>query len=159
MSEAELHAAIARAHGAGELEVAVNVDAVSRSGAPGFRTTDIVVPPFVIIVLSAYVFAYHGPIPGLLVLAAGAAFWWVVFRPWNRARTEQRIRDLALAKLDDWNGLWRLGGLMMRRRDDPAAQCVSPKDGWQEFARRHLLDPRPPAEREGEGVRDRSGAQ
>jgi hypothetical protein len=135
MSEAALHAAIARAHAAGAVQIAIDPAVFRRSQAPGFRTTDIVVPPFVIVVLSAYLLVYQGPAAGGTGLAAGLLFWWFVVRPWNRRRAEERVRGLALAKLEHWSALWAMGGLTLRKGD---VTCAAPGGDWRDFARAHL---------------------
>lgn len=149
LDEESLHRAIRRAHAAGAVEIAVNFRAVNRSGAPGFRTTDIVVPPFCILVLSGYLFLSAGAFVGGVALLAGTGLFLFVLRPWTRQRTEERTRDLALARLNDWNVLWRLGGLALRLRRDPAVACVAPADDWRAFVRDRLL----PAEPAGRGER------
>ena len=141
--DAYLHQAIARAHAAGEIEVAVSFRAVNRSGAPGFRTTDIVVPPFVILVLSLYVLYAVGPVAGALALLAGMGLLLLVIRPRNKQRSIDRTRTLALASIEDWQTLWRLGGLALRLTRDPGGDCLSPEGDWQAFVRAYRL-PAPP---------------
>lgn len=137
MSDAALHAAIARAHAAGAVQIAIDPAVFRRSQAPGFRTTDIVVPPFVIVVLCAYLLAYQGPAAAAAGLAGGLLFWWFVVRPWNRRRAEERVRGLALARLEDWTRLWAMGGIALRKGE---ATCVAPGGDWRDFARAHLAD-------------------
>ncbi|WP_162913154.1 hypothetical protein [Rhodospirillaceae bacterium SYSU D60014] len=151
---ASLHRAIVRAHAAGEVEIAVSFRAVNRTGAPGFRTTDIVVPPFVILVLSLYVLFAVGPVAGTLALLAGMGLLLFVLRPRNKQRTMDRTRALALAKLEDWQALWRLGGLALRSTRDPARDCISPDGDWQAFARDHLMPAPAPTPAPGETVSD-----
>lgn len=138
-ADAALHAALRQAHAAGRLEIAVAFAAVNRSGAPGFRTTDIVVPPFLIVVFSAYLFASAGPPAGLAALSGGLLLYWLWFRPWSRRRTEARARSLALARPEDWERFWQLGALALRAAD--GAECRAPKDDWRAFARRFAAAP------------------
>lgn len=149
LDEESLHRAIRRAHAAGAVEIAVNFRAANRSGAPGFRTTDIVVPPFCILVLSGYLFLSAGAFAGGATLLAGTGFFLFILRPWTRQRTEERTRDLALARLEDWNVLWRLGGLALRLGRDPTVTCVAPAGDWRAFVRDRLL----PGEPAGHGER------
>ena len=132
---AALHRAICRAEAAGTLEIAIDFAAVNRAGAPGFRTTDIVVPPFVLVVLSVYLYLAVAPWAAAVALVAGAALLFFVPRPWNRRRTEERTRTLALASLEHWETLWRLGGLAMRATADPRRRCVAPDGDWRAFVR------------------------
>ena len=136
--DAALHRVIRRAHDTGELELAVDFAAVNRSGAPGFRTTDIVVPPFVLVVLSAYLSFAVAPWVGAAALVGGGALLFFVLRPWNRRRAEERSKTLALAAPEHWQALWRLGGLAMRATGDPAARCVAPDGDWRAFVKAHL---------------------
>lgn len=151
---ASLHRAIVRAHAAREVEIAVSFRAVNRTGAPGFRTTDIVVPPFVMLVLSLYMLFAIGPIAGAAALLVGTGLLLFVFRPRNKRRTMDRTRALALAKLEDWLALWRLGGLALRLTRDPARDCVSPDGDWQAFARDHLLPTPTPVPAAAEAIPD-----
>jgi len=136
--DASLRSVIRRAHDAGELELAVDFAAVNRSGVPGFRTTDIVVPPFVLVVLSAYLSFAVAPWVGAAAFVAGGALLFFILRPWNRRRAEERSKTLALATPEHWETLWRLGGLAMRATGDPAARCVAPDGDWRAFVKGHL---------------------
>jgi hypothetical protein len=129
-----LHAAIRDAHAAGRLVLEVNYAAVNNSASPSFRTTDIVVPWFVTIVVSFYVWHTYGVIAGAAVFVVLAGGVVVGLRPWNRRRAEERTRDMALAKLDHWDTFWRLGGLALRRTGG-GDDCVAPRDDWRDFAR------------------------
>jgi hypothetical protein len=142
--EAKLHQAVRRADAEGRIAIEIDFRAVNRSGAPGFRTTDIVVPPFVIIVLSAYLAAQFGWLAGLSALALGGALLYRVIWPWNRGRTEARTRALALAELENWTKLWSMGGLALRLTGSADVACAAPAGDWRAFVRDRLLNP-PPA--------------
>jgi hypothetical protein len=135
MSEAELHAAIVRAHAAGNVTIDLDPAYLRRSHTPGFRPTDIVVPPFVILGLSAYLLVYNGPIAGGAGLLAGVVFWWLVIRPRNRRRAEEHVRGSALASPEDWMALWGKGIVALRKGD---RACIAPECDWRDFARAHL---------------------
>jgi hypothetical protein len=130
-----LHAALRDAHAAGRIAVDVNFRAVNRTGAPGFRTTDIVVPWFVAVAVSLYVGVAYGIVAGvaLFVILAGGIV--VALRPYNRKRAEERNRQMGLAQLEHWEALWRMGGVALRRLDGDRPAAVSPQDDWRDFAR------------------------
>jgi hypothetical protein len=135
IDDTALHAAIHDAHAAGRVAIDVNFRAVNRTGAPGFRTTDIVVPWFVGVAVSLYVGVAYGIVAGValfVVLAGGIV---VALRPFNRKRAEERNRQMGLATLEHWEALWRMGGVALRRLDGERPAAVSPQDDWRDFAR------------------------
>lgn len=142
MNDAALHAAIRDAAAAGRVMVEVNYARANRNGAPGYRTTDIVVPWFAGAVLSIYAGASYGIAAGAALFIVLAGLILVALRPYNRRRAEERYRRTGLAALEHWEALWRLGGLGLRW---PAAadQLVAAPDGdWRAVARSLLRDAR-----------------
>lgn len=131
--EARLLAAIRRAYSAGRVAIDVNLRAVSRSGSPSFRTTDIVVPWFSLAAVSVYLAVAQHLLAGLGLLAAGAAAILLWLRPYNRRRTVDRTIAMALDKLEYWQAFWSLGGLSLARPD--GRRCAAPEGDWQGFAR------------------------
>ena len=132
---ARLHAAIRDAHAADRVVLDVAVKAVSRKGSPSFRTTDIVVPWFVAVVISAYVAVAYGVVAAVALFVAAAGIIVVLLRPFNHRRTVARTTAAALATLENWQTLWRMGGLALHRRDDAGTSCDAPAGDWQGFAR------------------------
>jgi hypothetical protein len=134
-ADTALHAALRDAHAAGRVAIDVNFRKVNRTGAPGFRTTDIVVPWFVCVAVSLYVGVAYGIVAGIalfVVLAGGIV---MALRPYNRKRAEERNRQMGLATLEHWEALWRMGGVALRRLDRDRPAAVSPQDDWRDFAR------------------------
>src|SRR5690606_802561 len=113
--------------------VDVEVKAVNRAGSPSFRTTDIVVPWFVAVVLAAYAGAAYGVVVGIALLVIAAGVIVMVLRPLNRRRTVDRTVAAAFANLENWETLWRMGGLCVRRPG--AAPCRAPEGDWQAVGR------------------------
>lgn len=132
MNETHAHRALAQAIAAGKVELAIDYRAANRSGAPGYSTADIVVPPFVLIVISAYLALTQGPMLGLALLLIGGAAIWQFLRPIARARALDRFREKALAKLEHWQSLWQMGALALATSDGEA--CRSPDGDWRAFA-------------------------
>jgi len=130
-----LHQALRDAHAAGRVAVDVDFRAVNRSGAPGFRTTDIVVPWFVSVAVSLYASVAYGVVAGVAVFVVLAGSILVALRPYNRKRAEDRNRQMGLAALEHWEALWRVGGVALRRLDRERLVAVSPQDDWRDFAR------------------------
>lgn len=137
MNDVALHATIRDAAAAGRVTVEVNYARANRNGAPGYRTTDIVVPWFVCIVLSIYVGASYGIAAGIALFIVLAGLIVVALRPYNRRRAEERYRRMGLAQLDHWEALWRLGGLALRRPGDDNHLISSPEGDWRAAA--HML--------------------
>lgn len=127
-----LHQAIREAEAAGRVSVAVNYAKANRNGAPGYRTTDLVVPWFAASVVSIYLGATAGPAAGisLFIVLAGAIV--ILLRPYNRRRAELRYRMVSLAALDHWEKLWGLGALSLQR---PGQSVESPDGDWRVLAR------------------------
>jgi hypothetical protein len=127
-----LHAMIREAQAAGRIAVAVNYAKANRNSAPGYRTTDLVVPWFAGAAVSIYVGVTYGAATGtaLFVMLAGVIV--VALRPYNRRRAETRYRTLSLATLEHWEALWRLGALTLHR---PGHTVESPDGDWREMAR------------------------
>jgi hypothetical protein len=138
----ELHAALADAIVRGDVTVEVDFPKINRNNVPGFRTTDFVVPPLAILVLSAYVSLQFGALWGIALLAAGVAAFFLIVRPRARAATIERVRKLALTHLEAWNAVWRNGGYRLTLAADPGIRIAGPHDDWREFALRHLRLPR-----------------
>ncbi len=135
MNDSALHAAIRDAVAAGRVTVEVNYGRANRSGAPGFRTTDIVVPWFCAGAVSIYLGATYGVIVGAAMFVILAALIQVLVRPYNRRQAEERYRRLSLAQLVLWEALCRLGALALRR-PGPDDQVVAAPDGdWRAVAR------------------------
>jgi len=132
-SDTALLAAVRDAHAAGRVSVEVIFSAVNRAGAPGFRTTDVVVPWFFSAVVSVYLAITSGVVAGIALFIVLAGLIVVVLRPLNRARAEERNRQMGLADVQHWETLWRMGGLALR--DRAGRTCISPEDDWREFAR------------------------
>lgn len=131
--EARLLAAIRRAHSTGRVAIDVNLRAVSRSGSPSFRTTDIVVPWFCLAAVSVYLAVAQHLLAGLGLFVAGAAAILLWLRPYNRRRTVARTIAMGLDKLEHWQAFWSLGGLSLARAD--GRRCTAPEGDWQSFAR------------------------
>ena len=134
-ADTALHQAIRDAHAAGRVAVDMNFRAVNRTGAPGFRTTDIVVPWFVGVAVSLYVGVAYGIVAGVALFVVIAGGIVVALRPYNRKRAEERNREMGLATLEHWEALWRMGGVALRRVDQDRSAAVSPRDDWRDFAR------------------------
>ena len=127
-----LHRAIREAEAAGRVTVAVNYAKANRNGAPGYRTTDLVVPWFAGAVVSIYVGVTYGAATGIALFAVLAGLIVVALRPYNRRRAETRYRLMSLAALEHWEALWRLGALTLRR---PGQSVESPDGDWRVLAR------------------------
>lgn len=133
MSDEQLHQAIRDARSGGRVAITVDLKAAIRAGSPSFRTTDIVVPWFAAIVLSAWLAASYGLVAGLALFIVAAGIIIGLLTPWNRRRAEDRTVGLALAGLEHWQTLWRMGGLILRRPDGET--CRAPDGDWRGFAR------------------------
>ncbi|MEX0808839.1 MAG: hypothetical protein WD044_08920 [Dongiaceae bacterium] len=133
----EWHAALASAIRRGAVTVDVEFSKINRNNVPGFRTTDFIVPPFALIVVSAYLAVQFGPIYGLALFVVGAAFILLLLRPRVREATVERVRKHSLEKLEAWNEIWFNGGYTLRLADRPDIECRGPDGDWVAFARQH----------------------
>lgn len=127
-----LHRAIREAEAAGHVTVTVNYAKANRSGAPGYRTTDLVVPWFAGAVVSIYVGVTYGAAAGIALFVVLAGLIVIALRPFNRRRAETRYRMMGLAALEHWEALWRLGALALQR---PGRRVESPEGDWRVLAR------------------------
>lgn len=130
---ARLLAAIREAHRDGRLAIAVDLGAVSRAGSPSYRTTDIVVPWFCLLVIAVYVAVEFMVEAGVALFVVGAAMILALVRPYNRRRAIGRTIAMGLASAEHWQTFWDLGGLMLETRT--GARCASPDGDWRSFAR------------------------
>lgn len=133
----EWHAALASAIRRGAVTVDVEFAKINRNNIQGFRTTDFIVPPFALIVVSAYLAVQFNPIYGVALFALGAAFILLVLRPRARAATVERVRKHSLERLEAWNEIWFNGGYTLRLADRPDVECRAPDCNWVAFARQH----------------------
>lgn len=141
--DTSLHQMIRAAQAAGRVAVEVKYGKANRNGAPGYRTTDVVVPWFAAAAVSVYLGATGGPALGVALFIVLAGVIVVMLRPYNRRRAEARYRLMALSAPAHWEALWRLGGLTLRR----GRQTVDSPDGdWRAAARSLADDPSPGAD-------------
>ncbi|MEX2298851.1 MAG: hypothetical protein WD715_15665 [Dongiaceae bacterium] len=133
----EWHAALASAIRRGLVTVEIEFAKINRNNIRGFRTTDFIVPPFALIVVSAYLTMQLGPLYGVALFILGAAFILLVLRPRARAATLERVRKHSLEKLEVWNEVWFNGGYTLRLADQPDVECRAPDCDWVAFTRRH----------------------
>jgi hypothetical protein len=134
----DLHGALVEAIRRGAVDVEVDFPKINRNNVPGFRTTDFIVPPFILIILSAYLSIQIGILYGVAVFVAGAAFILLVLRPRSHAATIERVRRFSLDHLEAWNEVWKNGGYTIRLADRPEIECRAPGCDWREFARSHF---------------------
>ncbi len=135
----ELHAALVDAIRRGEVAVEVDFACINRNNVPGFRTTDFIVPPLVIVVLSGYVTLQFSALWGTALFVAGVAGYFLIVRPRARVATIERVRALALTHLEAWNAVWQNGGYRLTLAANPDIRIVGPHDDWRVFTRRHFL--------------------
>jgi len=135
----ELHEALVAAIRRGDVAVEVDFPRINRNSVPGFRTTDFIVPPLAIVVLSGYVTLQYGPLWGIAVFAAGVALFFLVVRPRAKSATIERVRNLALTHLQAWNAVWKNGGYRLTLAANPDLRIVGPRDDWREFTQRHVI--------------------
>lgn len=135
----ELHEALVAAIRRGDVAVDVDFPRINRNNVPGFRTTDFIVPPLVIVVFSGFVTLQFGPLWGIAFFAAGVAFFCFVVRPRARAATIERVRKLAMTHLQAWNAVWKNGGYRLTLASNPDVRSVGPRDDWRQFTQRHVL--------------------
>lgn len=132
--DAALIALIRDAAAGGRVVVEVDHARANRNGAPGYRTTDIVVPWFVAAAVSVYLGATFGAVSGLALFAVLAGLIVVALRPFNRRRAVERYRAAALASAENWQALWSLGALALRRTAD-GQRVAAPEGDWRAAAR------------------------
>ena len=135
----ELHEALVDAIRRGDVTVDVDFPRINRSSVPGFRTTDFIVPPLAIIVLSGYTTLQFGPIWGIALFAVGVAAFMFIVRPRAKAAAIDRVRKLALTHLEAWNAVWKNGGYRLTLVSNPDIRIVGPRDDWRVFTQRHVL--------------------
>ena len=135
----ELHEILVDAIRHGDVTVEVDFPRINRNNVPGFRTTDFIVPPLAIVVMSGYVTLQFDPLWGIAVFAAGVALFCFVVRPRAKAATIERVRKLALAHLSAWNAVWKNGGYRLTLAANPDIRIVGPRDDWRVFTQRHVL--------------------
>ena len=70
----------------------------------------------------------------LAVAAAGVALYFSIGQTYVRRRIRRRVEERALAGLDDWQRLWRFGGIGLVPRDGAAA-CDAPAGNWMALVR------------------------
>ena len=135
----ELHEALVEAIRRGDVTVDVDYARINRSNVPGFRTTDFIVPPLAIIVISGYMTLQFGPIWGIALFVVGVAAFFLVVQPRAKAATIERVRNLAMTHLSAWNAVWQNGGYRLTLVSNPDMRIVGPRDDWRVFTRRHVL--------------------
>lgn len=135
----ELHEALVDAIRRGDVAVEVDFPRINRNNVPGFRTTDFVVPPLAIVVISGFVTLQVNPFAGIAVFAIGVALFCFVVRPRAKAATIERVRNLAMTHLSAWNAVWQNGGYRLTLRSNPDLRIVGPRDDWRVFTQRHVL--------------------
>lgn len=135
----ELHEALVEAIRRGDVAVEVDFPRINRNSVPGFRTTDFIVPPLAIVVLSGYVTLDFGPLWGIPVFAAGVALFFLFVQPRAKAATIERVRKLAMTHLSAWNAVWKNGGYRLTLKSNPDVRIVGPRDDWRQFTQRHVL--------------------
>jgi hypothetical protein len=135
----ELHEILVEAIRHGDVTVEVDFPRINRNNVPGFRTTDFIVPPLGIVVISGYVTLQFGPPWGIAMFAAGVAAFVLIVRPRAKAATIERVRKLALTNLSAWNAVWKNGGYRLTLASNPDIRIVGPRDEWQAFTQRHIL--------------------
>lgn len=132
--DAALHAIIRDAAASGRVAVEVNYRKAHRNSAPGYRTTDLVVPWFAAAVLSVYVATAYDVAAGIALLVVLGGVIVVALAPFNRRRAVERYRRMGLATLEHWETLWRLGGFALRQPGgEPIA--TAPDGDWRAAAR------------------------
>lgn len=135
----ELHEALVAAIRRGDVTVEVDFPRINRNSVPGFRTTDFIVPPLAIVVLSGYITLAYGPLWGIAAFAAGVALFCFVVRPRAKAATIERVRKLAMTHLSAWNAVWKNGGYRLTLASNSDIRIVGPRDDWRVFTQRHVL--------------------
>jgi hypothetical protein len=135
----QLHEALVEAIRRGDVTVDVDFARINRSSVPGFRTTDFIVPPLAIIVISGYMTLQFGPIWGIALFAAGVAAFFLVVQPRAKTAMIERVRKLALTHLEAWNAVWKNGGYRLTLTSNPDIRIVGPRDDWRVFTQRHIL--------------------
>jgi hypothetical protein len=70
----------------------------------------------------------------LAVGAAGVALYFSVAQSYVRRRIQRRIDERALSSLDDWQRLWRFGGIALVP-DGGGDPCPAPQGNWMAFVR------------------------
>ena len=134
----ELHRTLADEIVRGVVTLDIEFARINRNSVPGYRTTDLIVPPLATIVLAGYTFMEFGAVYAGLVLLAGMVAYFLVVRPRARVATVDRVRRLALTHLNAWNAGWEKGGYRVALASDPAIAANSPRDDWRDFVRRNL---------------------
>lgn len=135
----ELHEALVDAIQRGDVTVEVDFPRINRNNVPGFRTTDFIVPPLVIVVLSGYTTLQFGALWGVALFAVGVAAFFLLVRPRAKVAAIERVRKLSLTHLEAWNAVWTNGGYRLTLAVDPDVRIVGPRDDWRVFTRRHVL--------------------
>lgn len=76
---------------------------------------------------------FGGWLVGGAALLASIAIWFAVVRPWVARRLHGRVETKALAEVELWRRLWKLGGVALApRAGDP---CAAPGGNWMQFVR------------------------
>jgi hypothetical protein len=70
----------------------------------------------------------------LAVAAAGVAVYFSAGQAYVRRRIRRRIDEHALMSLDDWQRLWRFGGIELVPQDG-GAPCPAPQGNWMALVR------------------------
>jgi hypothetical protein len=135
----ELHEALVDAIRRGDVTVDVDYPRINRGNVPGFRTTDFIVPPLAIIVISGYATLQFDALWGIALFAIGVAAFFFVVQPRAKAATIERVRKLAMTHLEAWNAVWKNGGYRLTLVANPDIRIVGPRDDWRLFTQRHIL--------------------
>jgi hypothetical protein len=69
----------------------------------------------------------------LAVAAVGVALYFSAGQAYVRRRIKRRIEERALMSLDDWQRLWRFGGIVLE--PNGGAPCPAPQGNWMALVR------------------------
>ncbi len=126
------------AHRDEKLLIGIDLRHFNRPGSPTYQQKDNALPLVATLCCTASAWMLGGWIWGLAILASGIILTLTTLNVWVMHRLRTRTLEKALSGLDDWQDLWRYGGMSLRLVNDDATEIRAPDGDWRLFAQRRL---------------------
>ena len=124
----------------GKLRIITNYQTLNRRGCPIYHPWENILPLLGLIMLALLVLLLEGMLFGIGALILAMLIFVTIVRPVLAKRLQDRTVRYMLARVENWERLWHIGGVIIIRADRPSLGCVAPKGNWSAFVYEHLGD-------------------